>query len=262
MEDRHNSLEHALLAAARVPSAPIPCPAERPDLAGAYAIQQRANAASCLPVMVWKIGLTGPGGREALGAREPIVGRLAASAIYCDRSEIDFSGKEMFAEAELVFEMGADLPEQDAPYTRADLCAALKGIYAGIEICRTRFATSDLPLELLVADNAMGHGLVLGRKLADTWDDRFAAMPVTLTRNAEAPVEGSTAMVLDNPLDALIWLANWLRKHEGRSLTREQLVASGSCTGVTDIFPRDTISVNFNGAEGARVTLTAKDWKE
>jgi hypothetical protein len=31
---------------------------------------------------------------------------------------------------------------------------------------------------------------------------------------------------------------------------------------VTDIFPRDTISVNFDGAEGARVTLTAKDWKE
>lgn len=262
MEDRHNGLECALLAAACAPTAPIPCPSTYPDLAGAYAIQQAVNAATHLPVMVWKLGLTGRGGREAMGAHEPVVGRLPASAIWCDRSEIGFSGEEMFAEAELVFEMGVDLPEQNAPYTRADLCAALKGIYAGIEICRTRFDTSDLPLELLVADNAMAHGLVLGCKLADRWEDRFAAMSVSLIRNAEAPVEGSTAMVLDNPLDALVWLANWLREHEGRSLTREQLVASGSCTGVTDIFPRDTIGVTFDGAEGARVTLTPRERKE
>lgn len=262
MEDRHNGLECALLAAARTPGLPIPRPPIFPDLAGAYAIQHAVNAASQMPVMVWKIGLTGRGGREAMGAQEPIVGRLPASAIWCDRSEIDFSGDEMFAEAELVFEMGADLPEQTTPYTRADLCAALKGIYAGIEICRTRFDTSELPLELLVADNSMAHGLVLGRKLADRWEDRFAAMPASLIRNAEAPVEGSTEAVLGNPLDALVWLANWLREHEGRSLTREQLVASGSCTGVTDIFPRDTIGVTFDGVEAARVTLTARDWKE
>ena len=262
MNNSQTGLVRALAGAARLSAPPIPCPAAGLDLAGAYAVQRGVHAGSGLPVMVWKLGLTGQGGRTAMGASEPIVGRLPASAIYCDRSEIVFSGDEMFAEAELVFEMGADLPDQAHPYTRADLCAALKGIYAGIEICRTRFDTSDLPLELLVADNSMAHGLVLGDKLAGGWDERFAAMPAALTRNAEAPAEGSTALVLGNPLDALVWLANWLREHEGRSLTREQLVASGTCTGVTDIFPHDKVSVAFDGAEGARVTLTAKDWKE
>lgn len=262
VQDRYHALEHALLAAAQEREAAIPCPSIRLGLDEAYAIQRSVNAANRMPVMVWKLGLTGRSGREAMGAHEPIVGRLPASAIWSDRSEIDFVEPEMFAEAELVFEMGTDLPVQDRPYTRSDLCAALKGVYAGIEICRTRFATSDLPLDLLVADNAMAYGLVLGSKLADGWDDRFADMPVDLTRNASAPVSGSTALVLDNPLDALVWLANWLREHEGCSLTREQLVASGSCTGVTDIFARDTISAKFAGVERARVTLTARDWKE
>ncbi|HET9630353.1 MAG TPA: hypothetical protein VFP14_12815 [Novosphingobium sp.] len=257
VEHSYPDLEGALLAAAREPVAPVPLPAAAPSCGEAYAIQRAVSAASRMPVMVWKLGLTGRGGREAMGASEPVVGRLPASAIYCDRSEIRFSGAEMFAEAELVFELADDLPDQAAPYTRADLCRVIKGLYAGIEIVRPRFATSDLPLPLLITDNVMAHGLVLGRRLATEWDERFADLPVTLTRAGEAPVAGSTALVMDNPLDAVVWLANWLREHEGISLGREQLVASGTCTGATEIFRGDTISVSFDGAEGARITLGA-----
>lgn len=260
MCDDPGHLEHSLLAAAGRPYKGAPLPPLNPTLAQAYAVQRRIAVRGDLPVMVWKLGLTGQGARDAFGADEPTVGRLAASAIYCDRSEADFIGEEMFAEAELIFEMADDLPEQDRPYTRADLCAALKGVYAGIEIVRTRFATSDLPLTLLVADNSMAYGLLLGRKLAAGWDDRFADLPVSLARNGETPVDGSTARVMGNPLDALVWLANWLRVHEGRSLRREQLVASGTCTGVTEIFAGDTIRVTIDLVEAARITLRSANY--
>ena len=165
----------------------------------------------------------------------------------------------MFAEAELIFEMGEDLPIKAEPYTRSDLCAALKGIYAGIEIVRSRFETTELALPLLVADNSMGHGLVLGRKLSLQWEDRFGEMPVSLTRNDEAPTEGSTARVQGNPLDAAVWLANWLRENEKETLKREQLIASGTCTGATEMFAEDTISIDVDGEQAALVRLGAEN---
>lgn len=262
MDDSPTALERALLDAAHGAGEPIPLPRGDVDMTDAYAVQRAVHANSRLPIMVWKLGLTGRGGREAMGVSEPIVGRLPASAIYCDRSEILFSGEEMFAEAELVFELADDLPDQARPYTRADVQRVLKGLYAGIEIVRPRFDSSDLPLGLLIADNVMAHGLVLGRRLATGWDDRFADLPVSLIRNGDAPVTGSTAQVMDNPLDAVVWLANWLREHEGQSLRREQLVASGTCTGATEILPGDRVRVNFEDAEGARITLIARDRKE
>lgn len=257
MQDDRGDIAKALAAASRAPYRGALLPSDELELAEAYAIQRRLNANSGLPVIVWKLGLTSSAAREAFGSDEPAVGRLPASAIYSDRSDITFVGQEMFAEAELVFELGSDLPAKDGPYTRADLCGVLKGVWAGIEIVRTRFETSDFSLPLLVADNVMAHGLVWGRKLADGWEDRFADMPVSLIRNDMDPVEGSTARVMTDPLDALVWLANWLCEHEGYLLSREQLIASGTCTGATEIFRGDTVCVHFDGEPAARVTLNA-----
>lgn len=256
-----DDLENALLAAAKM-SAAAALPVRTPGIAEAYAIQRRVNASTNMPVMLWKLGLTGAGVRETFGANEPTVGRLPASAICSDRSEIPFVGAEMFAEAELVFQMGSDLPLQSRPYTREDICAALKGIYGGIEIVRTRFVTSDLTLPLLIADNSMAHGLVLGRNLSSHWDNRFVEMPVTLVRSDGQAIDGSTAHVMGNPLDAVVWLANWLREHEGYALRREQLIASGTCTGATEIFANDVIRASFDGAEAARVSVRAPEQKE
>lgn len=234
-----------------------PLPAALPTLDRAYAVQRAVHATARLPVMVWKLGLTAAPPRRALGAAEPVVGRLPASAIYSDRSEIAFVGPEMFAEAELVFELGQDLPPEGAPYTRERVIPALKGLYAGIEIVRTRFVHSDLPLELLVADNVMAHGLVLGSRLGAGWDDRFAALPARLTRNGTDHATGSTANVFGDPLAALVWLANWTCRNGEGGLRREQLVASGSCTGVTEIHPGDSLVAAFDGTDGARVTVAA-----
>jgi 2-keto-4-pentenoate hydratase len=252
-----DDLEEALLGAARAAGPVVRLPEAELTLEDAYGIQRRLFAGANMPVMVWKLGLTGSGAREAFGASEPTVGRLPASAIYSDRSEIAFTGPEMFAEAELVFEMGRDLPMQDAPYSRDQVASALKGVHAGIEIVRTRFVTSDLTLPQLIADNSMAHGLVLGRRLATGWDNRFADMPVSLTRGDAEPVTGGTARAMGDPLEALVWLANWLREHEGRTLQREQLIASGTCTGATEIFAGDTIRVTFDGSDAARVDLRA-----
>ena len=262
VQDNNFDLERALLAATGERRMSTPLPQQFPSVDEAYAIQRRIHARTGQPIMVWKLGLTGKAPQDAFGAAEPTVGRLPASAIFSDRSQIFAVVPEIYAEAELVFEMGSDLPVVDRPYTRADICAALKGIYTGIEIVFSRFADDHQSLPLLIADNVNAYGLVLGGKLSSQWEDRFADMPAKLSRNDEAPVEGSTARVLGNPLDAVVWLANWLRENENDNLKKEQLIASGTTTGATEIFAGDTISVSFDGAPAARISLIPSDEKD
>ncbi len=256
MMDWLGNLESDLVEARDLHRKPARVPDEEPSLDEAYAIQRRLHARTQLPVMLWKLALTTPGARESKGAQEPVVGRLPASAICADRSDIGFVGQEMFAEAELVLELGADLPPLEVPYTRETVAPAIKGVYAGIEICRTRFAHSDLSLGLLVADNAMGHGLVLGSRLATAWDESFGDKPIVLVRNTAHVVTGATSRAHGHPLDALVWLANWACRSGEGGLSREQLIATGSCTGVTPISPGDTVTVTLDAATVARTTLS------
>lgn len=257
MQSETNDLVLALSGAPATPWASVPLPTEAMSVDQAYALQRSVAAIGGSPVQAWKLGLTGQGPREAFGADEPTLGRLSAAAIHADASCLPFVGDEMFAEAEIFFVLGRDLPEQEQAYTRADLCTALEGVYAGIEIARTRFETSDLTLPHLIADNSMAHVLITGERLAYSWEDRFADMPVSLTQNDAAPVEGSTSRVFGTPLDALVWLANWLRVHEQYALKRGQIVASGTCTGATEVFAGDTISASFDGVTMVRVSLGA-----
>jgi 2-keto-4-pentenoate hydratase len=77
---------------------------------------------------------------------------------------------------------------------------------------------------------------------------------VELERAGDAAATGSTAKVMGSPLTAVTWLANWVAAGED-GLKREQLVASGNCTGITSIFPGDVVTVRFPGRGEARVTL-------
>ncbi|MBB3859389.1 2-keto-4-pentenoate hydratase [Novosphingobium hassiacum] len=256
MAETGETLE-SLLVRARSTGASLALPSQALSLAEAYHVQRAVMRTSELPVMVWKLGLTSLPAREAFGADMPAVGRLAASAILNTGSEARHVWPEVYAEAELVFELGQDLPPTDSPYTRATVLPAIKAIYGGIELAASRFQTTDLPLGLFVADNAMGHALVLGNRLSFQWEDHFGDMPVTIATNGHVRVNGSTVRVMGNPLDALVWLANWLCENGEGGLRREQLVASGSCTGATLVNAGDVIVAGFDGIDAARITLVA-----
>ncbi|WP_202131549.1 2-keto-4-pentenoate hydratase [Aurantiacibacter rhizosphaerae] len=253
MQDYQSELEQALFEAGT--GSQVELPQRSLDADQAYAIQRGVAARGASPVKAWKLGLTSQGSRDAFGAAEPLVGRLPAAAISTQDKTIAFAPPEMYAEAEVVFEMGEDLAPKAGAYTREDLVPAIRAIHAGIEIVRSRFVTTDLPLPLLIADNVMGHALVLGQKLTDGWDDTFADMPVSLTRNGDEVAEGATSLVMGNPLDAVVWLANWLRDKEGETLRKGQLIASGTCTGATQIYNDDVIHIDFGGATMARVSV-------
>jgi 2-keto-4-pentenoate hydratase len=54
-------------------------------------------------------------------------------------------------------------------------------------------------------------------------------------------------------LASLTWLANWLAAR-GEELKRGQLVATGSCTGITEFAPSAVLAAKF----GPQTTVTAE----
>jgi len=211
-----------------------------------YRVQAAVFAALGRTVAAWKIGLTSEAAQHAHGTCTPAAGRLSANALFRSGARVSPPPGEVYVEAELVVEMGSDLPHEKAPFDCEAVAAAIGPVYAAIEIASTRFADSDLCVGALVADNCMADRLVIGDTLAHSWDTAFADCPVTLEVGSHTVVSGSTAAVMGNPLLAVAWLANWLAG-QGLGLERGQRISTGTCTGITEAGAGDTVVACFVG---------------
>jgi 2-keto-4-pentenoate hydratase len=59
---------------------------------------------------------------------------------------------------------------------------------------------------------------------------------------------GNTKNVLNNPLNATIWVINNLAK-KGETLLKGQFISSGSCTKPSKIYPGNHIKAQFEQLE-------------
>lgn len=247
-------LDSLAAALAQAPHDGVPLPDDL-DLVTAYDVQATAFALRGEPVAAWKVGLTSAFGQAAFGAHAPAAGRLGRGSLIASGMTVAATPGETFVEAELVVTIARDLPAATAPYSSADIAAAIGAVHAGIEITGTRFVHSDLPLGALIADNVMAERLVIGDRLADVWEPAFADMPASLAIGANVGATGSSAAVLGNPLRAVRWLANWLAA-QNMSLRAGQHVSTGTCTGITEARRGDRVSVRFGDRGGASVQFT------
>lgn len=224
------------------------------DLNEAYEIQRAAAQLRPLPNAGFKIGLTSVSAQRGAGVSSPICGRLAYADLRHSQTRISLPLSHLrVVEAEVIFEMGSDLPAALAPFTVEQVAASIRAAFAGIEVCDTRFINSDeLPLELIVADNCNAHLVVKGDQLTEDDVKALADLPVTLERRGQPAIRGSTASVLGHPLRSVTWLANWLAQR-GEYLQRGQLISSGSCTGIVEADSEDIVAATFG--TGTRVSV-------
>jgi 2-keto-4-pentenoate hydratase len=228
-----------------------------------YAIQIAAARLRNSPLAGYKIGLTSAESQHSMGAEEPIAGRLAVVDLHRSPARVHLGSQHLrIVEAEVVFEIGRALLPGQAPFTEIAVADAVRSVFAGIEICDSRFSSrDDLPLEHLVADNSNADLLVVGEPLADWREPEFANLPIKLTRQDRPVVTGSPGRVLGHPLSALTWLANWLAAR-GEGLIGGQLIASGTCTGMVETAFADVVVATFGSHAKVAVELVAQNVSE
>lgn len=227
----------------------------------AYDIQIAAFRLRGMGTAGFKIGLTNAEAQRSAAAAAPIAGRLASADILRSPARIALPHDHLrIVEAEVVFEVGCMVSADDASLNEADVYRCLRGAYAGIEICNSRLSSEDASLPAIVADNSNADRLVVGDRLSDWSFETLADLPVTLTRRGLPAVDGTTRGVLGHPLTAVTWLANWLGAR-GEALRAGDLIASGSCTGMTEVARDDVVIAAFGGGARVAVDFTQADVK-
>ena len=199
------------------------------SLQEAIAIQM-ATMAVLGPIGGWKVG-------AANATAEPSASPLALSGIR--QSPGTVQARTRIAECEIGFRFARALPPRDAPYTEAEVVAAIGSCQATIEAVDPRFTNHGGldPLSIL-ADCGMHGGLVVGQPIAVWQPEMFATLKVVSTVNGAVQREA----VASNPggtdlMRLLVWLANSEVARAAGGLTAGVYVTTGSWTGA-DLLPQ------------------------
>ena len=212
-----------------------------------YAVQALLEQRSAFPLYGWKIAATSKVGQEHIAVDGPLAGRLLQERIRQDGGEIPYGANHMrVAEGEFAFRMGSSLPPRGAPYTVADVLAAVATLHPAIEVPDSRYEDFTLVgAAQLIADNACAHYFVLGPAAPDAWRNMdLVEHTVTGSVAAKMQRDGKGANVLGDPRVALTWLVNELAGL-GITLRAGQVVTTGTCLTPLPIEPGDEVMADF-----------------
>ncbi|MDX5383693.1 MAG: 2-oxo-hepta-3-ene-1,7-dioic acid hydratase [Rhodobacterales bacterium] len=222
----------------------------------AYAVQKALVArrlAAGGHVIGWKIGLTSKAMQAALNIDIPDSGVLTDDMAF-DSGAVIPRGRfiQPRVEAEIAFVMKAPLAGETV--TRDDVIAATDHVAPALEILDTRILRADpatgqtRKIFDTIADNAANAGIVMGaqRHAVDAVDLRWVG--AILTRDDEVEETGLGAGVLNDPVEAVVWLARRMAMY-GQRIEAGQVILSGSFIRPVECPPGSRIVADF-GAFG------------
>jgi 2-keto-4-pentenoate hydratase len=253
MDTAADSAARFLVAARRARRAGERIPeACRPgDVDAALAIQSRVSELLALPIGGWKCSVPTPPRPVPMA---PIYAPTIVHASPCPILPI--AGKARI-EPEIAFVIGRDLTRRDAPYSEAEVRAAIREPRLVLELIGPRYAdptAATFPEQL--ADAIANQGLYVGPAVPGALDHALAAIPIAIDVAGKRMHEVEGKHPDGHPLRPLVWLATYLAQR-GESLRAGQIVTTGSYCGVVDVPLATPIVVNFGGLGAASVLFSA-----
>jgi 2-keto-4-pentenoate hydratase len=229
------------------------------DLEEGYAIQEAFLEQEIGSPVGFKIGASSRKAQELLSVSEPFVGCVLPSSLYDSPALLD-ADDYLFRliEPEFAFRMARPLPARSEPYQREDVLAATGDLHPAIEVVTSAFGTgwTDVGVACLIADNGVHGALVLGAAVSD-WDpEELPDHEVRLRINGQIAGRGTGANALGNPITALTWLAEHLRRR-GRGLEAGQVVTTGVVTEFAYLQEGDEAVADFGSFGEVSVSFSA-----
>ncbi len=202
------------------------------------ALRQQTNGEK---VVGKKIGVTSAAVQNMLGVFQPDFGFLT-DAMVC-KGVIDTSTMiQPRAEAEIAFRLNKTLSGTNN--TPADVLAATEVVIPAFEIVDSRIANWQISIKDTIADNASCGVYVLGDNKIDPRQLDLPNLKVVVTKNGEFLSEGLGLAVMENPLNAVAWLANTLGQY-GVALEAGETILSGSMVPLEPAVKGDVFSMSI-----------------
>ncbi|KID42348.1 2-keto-4-pentenoate hydratase [Fructilactobacillus fructivorans] len=203
----------------------------------AYKVQKESYLLRNEKVGGYKISLTSPETQKMFSSNEPLFGNIGIQHILKSPTLIDLSTlNEPLIEVELAFTAKEDIFAEDTPVTLLEKTS----ISGAIEIPDSRFKNwfPDLPKNLVIADDAVGAYVIVGKQLnaKKFFPSDLSNITVELFHNGNKVSSGRGSEVLNNPLNALSWLSKKLK-------TNNQIIKKGNVISTgTFLLPKKLLS--------------------
>lgn len=199
----------------------------------------------------WKIAATSAAGQQHIAVDGPLAGPVFEPRVLPDGSHVSLATNGMrVAECEIVFGMGRALAPRAAPYTRAEVLAAVQSLHPGIEVPDSRFGAFERagPAQL-IADCACCNEMLVGAAVAPDAAgpgglDALPDLRVQARVSDGRQPQGLGSNALGDPVQALVWLVNELSA-TGRTLEAGQFVTTGACVPPIPVVPGQTVDADF-----------------
>lgn len=200
------------------------------------------------PMGGWKVGAMDTALAVKRGLERPFCGQIPRGMIYPNGASVPWDELlRPVVEAEIVFLLGRDIPPRSAPYTAEEIMDAVEAVLPGIEIPESRLVDGH-PLGALgmVADQGFAGRLVCGAPLHAWRALELASLKAELWIDDVSVAHGTGAKAMGNPIEALLWLANYRGWCSG-GLRRGEVVSTGSLTGVQATAKGQHVTAVFEG---------------
>ncbi|MBY0296237.1 MAG: hypothetical protein K2X71_09395 [Methylobacterium sp.] len=225
------------------------------DGPAADAVQAEAVLAYDQPIRGYTLAATADHTARLLGCDGPIVAPLFAGAVLPDGAALTLPRGILGVGAQYTFVFGRPFPlDGEDSGDLAALADAILSCSISLQVLgrRVRHAT-PLDTWTAIADFGLDAAHVRGDTVGTWRVVDLAAAPVALALDGHVAARGSGREILNrHPLAAAAWLAETLAR-SGRSIDAGDAVATGSCTGLSQLVPGQRVEADF-GVLG-RVTL-------
>jgi 2-keto-4-pentenoate hydratase len=209
----------------------------------------------------YKVGLVTKEAQLKSGVTSPIRGVLLQRMLLPNRAEVaaDY-GVNPLVEADLIVSVRERAINSAA--TPLDVARSLKEVIAFIELPDSLIATNrKVTGNLLTAVNVGARLGVQGERLpikaTPEFVEALGKMTITLSDgNGQEHGKATGSMILGNPLNAVLWLIEDLRKN-GKQLQAGDLISLGSVKAVPPQ-PGQTYTVRYDGLPGGPISVSVK----
>ncbi|VTR77713.1 2-keto-4-pentenoate hydratase [Cellulomonas hominis] len=238
----------ALVAARRASTALDGFPGAIPaDLDAAYVVQNIGIGLRQERVVGWKVGMVPPQWRERAGA-ERLVGPVVESLLWsAPRGRLRLpaiAGGTACVEAEIVLEVGRDVPAGARTWTADDAREVLGGVRLAVELAGSPVPDiNGLGPMAVASDFGNNAGLVLGPRVTDdpaTW----LGLACRTWVDGELVGAATPGDVPGTPLEAFRF-ALQVCTARGHALRAGDVVATGAVTGVHDVRPGQSAELRY-----------------
>ncbi len=226
------------------------------DVDEAYAVLDSIAAQMTVPVVGWKAALTNDEIMAKMNATAPACGPLFEPYVSTSPMTVSLpAASNRGLECEFAFRMATTLAPRAAPYTDAEVAAAVATMHPAMEVVDVRvkdgFANGARGI---IGDFCANAALALGPGI-DNWQGiDLAAKEVELRIDGVHAVTGIGSAVLGNPRNSLTWVANFL-SGRGIALEAGHVVTTGSTMGIHPAPAGSTAIADFGELGQVEITF-------